>query len=159
MNTRVHDIPTARASSEPATSRGAAPLVTPIVHEIDLPGAASSVSQGRRFVASCLDELGLESRRDDVVLMTSELLTNSVLHGRGDVGLVVSWLAPFLEVAVTDHGCGIGRRTAPHAFSTSGRGLQLVEQLATRCGTRGSSTETTVWFALLVDPCQPVESE
>jgi anti-sigma regulatory factor (Ser/Thr protein kinase) len=159
MDTRVHEVPLARALSEPMTPRGAVGLATPIVRAVDIPGTAASVALGRRFVDSVLDELDLVSRRDEVVLMASELLTNSVLHGRGSVGLVVTWLAPFLEVAVTDQGSGMGRRTAPGTFSTSGRGLHLVEQLATRCGTRGSATETTVWFALLIDPCQPADTD
>ena len=159
MDIQTYQIPPARASSEsPLTTPQRAPaLVAPIVRTVELPGAAASVSHGRRFVGSVLDELRLEAQRDEIVLMTSELLTNGVLHGRGRSGLVVSWLAPFLEVAVTDQGAGMGRRTTPTAFSTSGRGLRLVEQLATRCGTRGSATETTVWFALLIDPCQPTD--
>ena len=136
----------------PETACGAAPALQPIVRSVELPGHPTSVAQGRRFVGRMLDELQLELGRDDALLMTSELLTNGVQHGDGCVRLVATWLPPFLEVAVTDKGSWIARREAQSGEDTSGRGLQLVERLATRCGSCRSETGTTVWFTLLMYP-------
>ena len=119
-----------------------------VVSTVVLPCAASSVGEGRRFVKAALDELGLDLQRDDAVLLTSELLTNSILHGHGEPRLDVTWLYPDLEIAVTDRSQWLPRRSAENLGATSGRGLQLLERLADRHGTRATPAGTTIWFTL-----------
>jgi anti-sigma regulatory factor (Ser/Thr protein kinase) len=113
-----------------------------------LPSAASSVAAARRFVSAVLDDLELHEHRYEALLLTSELLTNSVLHGRGEPRLVVAWQPPEVEIAVTDGGTWVPRRSPVDHSATNGRGLQLLERLAARCGTRESPQGTTVWFTL-----------
>jgi anti-sigma regulatory factor (Ser/Thr protein kinase) len=113
-----------------------------------LPSVASSVAAGRRFVSAVLDDLGLYAHRYEALLLTSELLTNSVLHGHGDPRLDVTWRHPEVEIAVTDGGTWAPRQSPVDHGATNGRGLQLLERLAARCGTRDSSQGTTIWFTL-----------
>ena len=113
-----------------------------------LPCTAASVAEGRRFVSALLDQLGLAEQRHDAVLLTSELLTNSILHGHGDPRLEVSWQYPEVEIAVTDRGTWAPRRSSLDLSATSGRGLQLLERVASGYGTRESPAGTTIWFTL-----------
>ena len=118
------------------------------------------MAAGRRFVSGLLDELGLDDQRHDAMLLTSELLTNSILHGQGDPRLDVpagstrTWRSPS-PTAVR------GRRgDPPDLGATSGRGLQLLERVAYSYGTRESPTGTTIWFSLRArTPAVPVPRE
>ena len=125
-----------------------APMETFVV----LPREAASVSAGRRFVSALLAELQLEWLRDEAVLLTSELLTNCVLHGHGRPRLAVRWRPPDIEIAVTDDGSWVPQQTGVDLGATSGRGLQLVDELALQSGTRETSGGTTIWFTLRMLP-------
>jgi anti-sigma regulatory factor (Ser/Thr protein kinase) len=126
------------------------------VTTVVLPCAAASVAEGRRFVSALLDEIGLAEHCHEAVLLTSELLTNSILHGHGDPRLDVTWQGAEVEIAVTDRGTWSPRRSSLDLGATSGRGLQLLERIASRYGTRDSATGTTIRFTLrAADPGVP----
>ena len=89
---------------------------------------------------------------DDLRLLVSELVTNSVRHSgagvRAKVGLEVVALPTGVRVEVTDAGGGFTprKRDAPDD-QPGGWGLHLVERIAARWGVdRGSGTR--VWFEL-----------
>jgi serine/threonine-protein kinase RsbW len=95
-----------------------------------------AVSSARRQVRADLEALGIpELVRDDVEVVVSELLGNSVRHARPISGGVVllQWQAGSDEVMirVTDGGGGRGVEPCqPGPLAVSGRGLQIVERLA-----------------------------
>ena len=134
----------------PDVGAAPAPIQKPaaVVSSVVLPCTAASVAQGRRFVGALLEEIGMAEHRHEAVLLTSELLTNSILHGFGEPRLDVTWQGQEVEIAVTDRGTWAPRRTALDLGATSGRGLQLLERVATRYGTRESPAGTTIWFTL-----------
>ena len=153
---RAREAGTISVDSQYVASESAAESAS-AVSSLVLPSAASSVAAGRRFVNAVLDDLDLEAYRYEALLLTSELLTNSVLHGHGDPRLVVTWRPPEVEIAITDSGTWTPRRSAVDHGATNGRGLQLLERLAHRCGTRESPRGTTVWFTLRMGtPLLPV---
>jgi anti-sigma regulatory factor (Ser/Thr protein kinase) len=91
---------------------------------------------------------------DDLRLLVSELVTNSVRHaGQGPEGWVdvrVSTDGRGVRVEVCDPGPGFRQRkrtTAPQADRTSGRGLYLVAQIADRWGVHRDEA-TRVWFEI-----------
>jgi len=95
-----------------------------------LPPTARSTTDARRFVLGALSEWGLDGLADTVALLTSELVTNSVLHARTDVEVSVTRLDDGVAVSVSD-----GSRRAPvhriqHEDATTGRGVDLLQQLA-----------------------------
>ncbi|MFJ2819114.1 ATP-binding protein [Streptomyces sp. NPDC087294] len=105
----------------------------------------------------CMWRVGRELRRD-VEIVTSELVTNAVLHARRPeveeavVTVTVQLTAHDLWLAVVDQGAdagGLARREPAHD-EPGGRGLLLVEALTTRCevvsGVGG--TRVRVGFAL-----------
>lgn len=95
---------------------------------------------------------------DDVLLLTTELVTNSVRHSPattdGTVDVAVMLAPERIRVEVSDPGSGFSHVPQhPGTLSEGGRGLFLVEALSDRWGTDGGE-RTTVWFELGVDGSQ-----
>jgi anti-sigma regulatory factor (Ser/Thr protein kinase) len=94
----------------------------------------------------------------DAALVLSELLSNAIRHARPLPGALVqvSWALRdgSLTVSVRDGGS----RTRPHAghpspSSLGGRGLAIVECLASTWGVQDSTGGVTVWAILPAPPC------
>ncbi|MDP9340610.1 MAG: ATP-binding protein [Actinomycetota bacterium] len=84
---------------------------------------------------------------DDVRLIVSELVTNSVkhagLHSGDRIRMTVDVSPSRLRVEVTDPGGGFP--AGPHqVYAQHGRGLAIVDHLA-ECWGSESGDETTVW--------------
>ena len=90
--------------------------------------------------------------RDHVLVMVSELVTNSVLHGgaseRDQIELALAWRPDSLRVEVMDKGPGFGASLAD-PDRQGGWGLQLVERMADRWGVIRTDA-TIVWFEMLL---------
>ncbi|MER6133709.1 SpoIIE family protein phosphatase [Streptomyces sp. NPDC001815] len=108
-----------------------------------------AVPAGRRFLTSTLTSWKLPADVIDTArLLTSELLTNALVHAHGPLTLGVNRSATELTVEVTDHSS-----TPPHlrqagTTDESGRGLALLTALAGRWGTRPHPRGKTVWYTL-----------
>jgi anti-sigma regulatory factor (Ser/Thr protein kinase) len=95
-----------------------------------------------------------EPRAHDLVdtaqLLVSEVVTNAVRHGRGPVELRTGLTPSHLWVEVEDHGPGRPRQEAPEASEDRGRGLSIVDALASAWGTGPAPSDDgkTVWFEL-----------
>jgi serine/threonine-protein kinase RsbW len=116
------------------------------------PGQASAVSQARRFVADVLGD-GFPGR-DDVLLLVSEIAANAVRHSAsgdgGEFEVAVSVAGDLVRVEVGDQGGTsepqlTGEVAAPDTL-TGGRGLRIVDALATRWGHAGDGVGRVVWF-------------
>ena len=113
-----------------------------------LPGEASSAGAGRRFVDDALGRWGCEHLIEVARLLTSELITNAVVHVHSQVVLVVALHQGVVRVEVHDgDDAGLllipGR---PGPEDSGGRGLLIVDALADRWGAEGESTGKYVWF-------------
>ncbi|MEU2777400.1 ATP-binding protein [Streptomyces sp. NPDC007162] len=82
---------------------------------------------------------------DDVVLAVSELVTNAVQHGTGDVRLRAFNTNEQLRIEVTDDNSAPATLRAASDDDTSGRGLLLVSALAQNWGV--SEDGKTTWCA------------
>lgn len=90
----------------------------------------------------------LGSRYDDVILVVSELVSNSVRHGRTtDIDVKVTTDDGRIRIEVTDDGPGFSA-DAPRG---DGMGLAIVEQLSERWGLQGVDHRFTVWAELATD--------
>ena len=114
------------------------------------PGAAAS---GRHRLAKFLGargwgQPGEVTHVDDAILMTNELITNAVKHGKGEISLTVAYDEPdTLAVTVEDEGVFPLARSGFDATNIRVRGLGLVARLADQWGIESGST-TRVWFEL-----------
>lgn len=96
-----------------------------------LEGRPASVPQARRFVVACLGRWSLEHLCETVELLTSEVVSNAVLHARTEIAVTATALGDAVEIRVSDLSplAPVQRRHSSDA--TTGRGVQLLEQLAT----------------------------
>lgn len=97
---------------------------------LELPPTAASVPAGRRFVSALLDTWGMAGLVETAALLTSELLTNSVLHARTAIVLTVTRGDGTVEIVVRDGSRSAPRRRRHARDATTGRGLELLERLA-----------------------------
>ena len=115
-----------------------------------LPGEPASVGAVRHWLHAVLTAWSC-SQVDDVELLASELVTNAVVHGEGSVTVRVWPGADGLRVEVSDLGGGTPRlQERLNVESEGGRGLGMVDGLATRWGVAPRTTDsgTTVWFEM-----------
>lgn len=102
----------------------------------------ASVADARRFVS---EVLGTEPGAPLVLLLVSELATNAVVHGKGAYEIRVV-PGDRVRVEVWDEGLERPHRVAVGAEATSGRGLRIVEELATAWGVEPLAGGKVVWF-------------
>jgi anti-sigma regulatory factor (Ser/Thr protein kinase) len=82
-----------------------------------------------------------------VELLTSEVVTNAIVHGRSGPQLVVEVTDDFVRVAVRDLSPDAPRRRLARVDDVSGRGVVIVEQLASAWGVqRELGGGKQVWF-------------
>jgi hypothetical protein len=87
--------------------------------------------------------------RDDVICVAAELAANAILHtasgwdGHFEVG--ISWLDSAVRVTVSDSGSPTGPRHAGCLMAEAGRGLLIVNTLASKTGLTGDAHGRTLW--------------
>ena len=129
-----------------------------------LPPDARSAGRGRRMLQDALDRGARRRRRteppvddllDTAVLLASELCENAVLHAGTEFELAVTVTDAEVTVAVTDRGNGplemhlAQPRPRYGRAASHGRGLAMVQRLASAWGTRHESDgRHVIWFSL-----------
>jgi anti-sigma regulatory factor (Ser/Thr protein kinase) len=122
---------------------GGRPAVLP------LPPDLSSVAAARRFVAEhCVAFALAPARCDDALLLTSELVTNAVLHGRSDVCVEVDVRDDVVRISVLDENSRHPAAVPEDPNALDGRGLALVDAVANRWGVADRPLGKAVWFEL-----------
>ena len=131
----------------------------PFVERIDLELARVPTSPGRAR-AELREAIGGRLGDTDsatLTLLTSELVTNSVIHPGPDagdpIGLRITTFEDRVRVEVSDSGPGFDTATLPpRPRETGGHGLVVVEGLSSRWGTRrlgrDGGERFCVWFEL-----------
>lgn len=112
------------------------------------PSDPQSVRAARRFVSSVVGHS--HPQHDILELLVSEVVTNGICHVEGDdpISVTVDTGPDQVTVAVRDTGHGIPHLRNPAPHCTGGRGLNIVETLATAWGSRPWNSGTEVWFTL-----------
>jgi len=113
------------------------------------------VGEARRLTHSTLDDWGLESLDDTAALLVSELMTNALLHARSAVEMVLSSVPAGLRVDVCDSSPLPPRVRHFRADSGTGRGVRLLDTLATEWGVDPTPVGKCVWFTLSTDRPAP----
>ncbi len=112
-----------------------------------LPPEPTSVSKARELACGWLLVRGLDELVDTTELLVSELVTNALRHGRGDIRLRLL-RDTNLVCEVWDDGYAQPRQRRAQETDEGGRGLQLVSLLAERWGSRRTPHGKIVWFEL-----------
>ncbi|MFH8655048.1 SpoIIE family protein phosphatase [Streptomyces afghaniensis] len=113
-----------------------------------------SVASARSFVRDTLQGWGFADIVDDAVVLTSELVTNAVVHAgtsadllclRSDEGVRIEVADRYPEREIPLQASAINMGSPDRE---GGRGLQLCAALAGRWGVEYTPTHKTVWFRL-----------
>jgi PAS domain S-box-containing protein len=107
----------------------------------------TSVARARELARGQLLEWGLDDLVDTTELLVSELVTNALRHGYGDIRLRLL-LDRTLVCEVWDSALVQPRRRRARDTDEGGRGLQLVTMLSESWGSRRTHRGKTVWFEL-----------
>jgi anti-anti-sigma factor len=127
--------------------------------ELDLQRNPSAPGLARAEVRALLPGRISDSDRATLTLLTSELVTNAVIHPEpgveGAVGLRITAYPDRVRVEVDDAGSGFDLQDlAPRPREAGGHGLIVVEGVSSRWGTSRGGDESggfSVWFELDVD--------
>ncbi|MGC9666882.1 SpoIIE family protein phosphatase [Planosporangium sp. 12N6] len=132
-------------------------MTAQVVRRVRLPADHSSPGAARAVVRSVLAEVDLTSVLDEALLLTTELATNAVVHARTALDLEVVADDGSITVTVMDFRTGpiTHNRKPPNGsprpadqIEERGRGLLLVDQIATYWGTLHHPDGKGVWFRL-----------
>lgn len=110
-----------------------------------------SVPEARHFVTDAVHRWTGPGDLSDAELLTTEVVTNAVVHGGTDVDLAVSYdpKTEMITVEVRDHGRERIHRPELDQHATSGRGLSIVDRVADSWGVDEVPGDgKVVWFAL-----------
>ena len=118
---------------------------------LELPGTPAAPSVARLFIRSLCQEWGASSVCDVAELLSSELVTNAVVHARSPVELEAAYDdASVLRIDVYDRSPDPVSQTVRPVCdgAEGGRGLAIVARLATHWGVDPSAQGKRVWFTL-----------
>jgi anti-sigma regulatory factor (Ser/Thr protein kinase) len=135
------------AAEDLAVMAGAA-----VLGNLTIPGRPEYVREARAFIAKALGEL--HPALDTAVLLTSELVTNAVMHSSsrclgGSVSVLIMESAGGTRIEVADEGSELSSPVVRgDVYASDGHGLFLVQTLADQWGYLRDDDGTTVWFWL-----------
>jgi anti-sigma regulatory factor (Ser/Thr protein kinase) len=121
--------------------------MTPAQFEKELQRNREAPSIARGSLVDWLGSALAPEELDDAKLLTSELVSNAVLHGRGRIVLRAQLDDDSVVVEVIDEGKGFEREVCRQELDDlHGRGLAIVDAQASRWGIHEGTTH--VWFEL-----------
>jgi anti-sigma regulatory factor (Ser/Thr protein kinase) len=110
-----------------------------------------SAGAARRWAREVLHGWGPEASSTDVLLVTSELVTNAVVYGTGEIYVRLAISDCRVSVAVTDRGPQAVVPWVPTIDEVHGRGLWIVDRLARRWGVDDHEGDgKTVWAEVAI---------
>ncbi|MFI7005865.1 SpoIIE family protein phosphatase [Streptomyces sp. NPDC050145] len=116
------------------------------------------ISAARQQLRELLHDWSDEDQVDSAVLMVSEMVTNVLVHTDGDALLVAAVSGGTgggprrLRVEVADSSDDLPHKRRPGELASSGRGLVLMELLASRWGVDPRGEGKCIWFELYESP-------
>jgi anti-sigma regulatory factor (Ser/Thr protein kinase) len=123
-----------------------------MTYELRLAPTVDSVGVGRRLVNEALADWDLEALAYTATLLTSEVLTNSILHARTQIVLTVERNGPkTVAISVRDGSTLVPRRRHHAHDATTGRGLELLDRLAQSWRIQANENGKTLTFTVGTD--------
>ena len=115
--------------------------------------APATVRVARYFVRATLEARGVVAVEvDHAELLTSELATNAVLHAKSPYTVTVDVSRGRVRIEVTDRSAAVAARRPSGPTSGDGRGLAIVEDMASAWGVEPRDDGKCIWFELSSGP-------
>ena len=122
--------------------------------------AAESARTARRLVADVLATAGAEEFTDTAALLTSELVTNGIMHAHTDLHVLVEATKTWVRVEVVDGNPQLPSKREYDESAVTGRGMEMVELLADDFGVEPIDSDgKRVWFRLGEAPGTPQDTD
>ena len=122
-------------------------ITQPISRRTPLGGTPATAGAARRYVRDVLDANHVNEKVIGLVeLLTSEVVTNALLHARGADELQVEVRPAVVRVEVQDPSSLLPSPRRAGAEAVSGRGLKIVAALAQAWGVEMRPRGKRVWF-------------
>jgi anti-sigma regulatory factor (Ser/Thr protein kinase) len=102
-------------------------------YRAQFPAVRTSALGARRFVSETLGDVP-DQVSESIILVASELATNAMRHAGSAFEIRIEQLPDRIHIEVEDDGGGQPVVRSPGLYDTSGRGLQIVEELADEWG-------------------------
>ena len=114
---------------------------------VELPRSVSSVRPAREFVRSWLSLVGPEdpTYRADLAIAVTELVTNAVVHAQEPIELHLWRRRDGVRIGVSDGSRTVGTLRTSDPESTAGRGLRVVDRLASEWGSNVTDDGKLTW--------------
>ncbi|MFD6598234.1 ATP-binding protein [Streptomyces coelicoflavus] len=160
MTTHRAATPPRSRSDDAGTTAGPTPAACPLTSrafEMVMEAAGVHVAQARRTTTTVLRHWSLpDAPAEDARLVVSELVTNAITHGSGDVRLRLRHDNRELRISVTDDSIVPARRRRAGADDHGGRGLHLVARVSLRWGVADGGRTTYAVIPTLTEapPCR-----
>lgn len=123
------------------------PVAEPLVLEPRLDAAALA----RGHVRRALEGWELDELIEPVVLLTSEVVSNALLHSGTAMTVQVARDGAGVRVSVEDGSVVAPVRRRHSTTASTGRGVQLLASIAAEWGTEELTAGKIVWFTVLDD--------
>ncbi|UWE07686.1 ATP-binding protein [Actinacidiphila bryophytorum] len=128
------------------------PPATPVLlHGFRVEADDGAVPEARHTITSLVRGWNValsEEQVAEVELLSSEVITNAIRHTQAPCSVAVRWTGVRVRVEVTDVSPARPQRRHDSPEAEDGRGLLLVETLATAWGSTPDPAGKTVWFEL-----------
>ncbi len=112
---------------------------------VDLPPEPSSATRARTLTRERLEESCSRDTLDTVALLVTELVTNAILHARTPLLLTLESRPDHVRICVEDRSNDQPAVRSYESDAVTGRGLALVEQLASTWGVDTTPSGKVVW--------------
>ncbi len=112
---------------------------------VDLPPEPSSATRARRLAREELETTYSNDTLDTIALLVTELVTNAILHARTPLQLTLESRPGTMRICVEDESNERPAVRHYEADAVTGRGLALVEQLASSWGVDATASGKVVW--------------
>ena len=116
--------------------------------ELELPVAREAPALAREFLRGSTCTEHHSAVVDDAVLLVSELVTNSVLHGGPPLVVAVDCDEATLQVRVRDGSPALPAPRNAAQGDENGRGLALVAEMSADWGVDTEKDGKHVWFVI-----------
>ncbi|GII93337.1 ATP-binding protein [Sinosporangium siamense] len=125
---------------------------------LDIAGTPAGVGLARTWLRAFLDRIPMTAAEaENITLLTSELVTNAIVHSKsshGEVTVLLDLTCSRVRVDVIDDGSALEPVVIHQApDSEGGRGLWLVDRTADRWGHYHDEHGLGVWFEVELMGC------
>lgn len=115
---------------------------------LDVDADLAQLALARSEIVDCVAAWDVPIDRGMLALLVSELVANAVEHASPPIAVTVDWDGCRVRVEVSDSSSDVPVHRQPAPADAEGRGIWLVDHIASAWGVDRTPEGKTVWFEL-----------